>query len=178
MVISDKLKKIIFKKLYEDLSHVEIIAHDNSIWFIDRETKYWYFEYEKNGKLWWRYGFFQSFFVLFSLEVQCYQSILAEWVEEVLNCKINTPSGNSITNPNEVEEVLNCKVNTPSQVLNGWPMEVEEVLNCKIHTTQKLRDIKSTAVEEVLNCKIHTTVDSSAVRSSWVEEVLELTDKH
>ena len=88
MIISDRLKKFIFKKLYEDLSHVEIIPYKDSIWFIDRENEHWYFEYEKSGTLWWRYHFFESFFNLFSLEFKVYQSIISEWVEEVLNYKV------------------------------------------------------------------------------------------
>ncbi len=95
MIISDKLKKVIFKKLYEDLSHVEIIPYQNSIWFIDRKNEYWYFEYEKSGTLWWRYYFFEGFFNLFSLELDDYQPIISEWVEEVLNYKVETPSGTS-----------------------------------------------------------------------------------
>ena len=47
--MNQNLKKIIFKKLYQDLSNVEIITHNESIWFIDRENKYWYIIYEKNG---------------------------------------------------------------------------------------------------------------------------------
>ena len=90
MVVSDKLKKVIFKKIYEDLSHVEIIPYGNSIWFIDRENKYWYFEYGLNGILFFRYPFFNSFFSLFSLESDDYRLIMSEWVEEVLNCKVRT----------------------------------------------------------------------------------------
>ena len=90
MEISDKLKKFIFKKLYKDLSNVEIIPHKDSIWFIDRENEHWYFEFEKSGTLWWRYYFFEDFFKIFSLESNVYKSIISEWVEEVLNCKVNT----------------------------------------------------------------------------------------
>jgi hypothetical protein len=88
--MNDKLKQIIFNKLYEDLKHVEIIPHNESIWFIDRENKYWYFEYEKSGRLWWRWKFFEDFFLLFSIEYEEYQWIIAEWVEEVLNCDVKT----------------------------------------------------------------------------------------
>ena len=63
-----RLKKIIFNKLYEDLKHVEIINYKESVWFIDREKKYWYLECEKDGILWWKYDFFTNFFRLFSME--------------------------------------------------------------------------------------------------------------
>ena len=69
-MISDGLKQVIFKKLYMDLKGVEIIPYNNSIYFIDREKKYWYFEYEKNGELWWRYGFFFQIFSFIFFETQ------------------------------------------------------------------------------------------------------------
>jgi hypothetical protein len=134
MVISNRLKQIIFNKLYKDLSKIEIISYGNSIWFIDRENEYWYLEYEKNGKLWWRHGFFESFFVLFSLELNDYQPIISEWVEEVLNCKVNTPAPVRTILQLEVEEVLNCKVNTPYITRFIISSRVEEVLNCKVNT--------------------------------------------
>jgi hypothetical protein len=108
MEISDKLKKFIFKKLHKDLSNVEIILHKDSIWFIDRENKHWYFEFEKSGILWWRYYFFEDFFKIFSLESNVYKSIISEWVEEVLNHKITTTKFKELLEEKEVEEVLNC----------------------------------------------------------------------
>lgn len=104
--MNDKLKKYIFNKLYEDLCGVEIIPYKNSIWFIDRDKKYWYLRYEKNGELWWRYGFFTEFFHLFSMEELEFQWVISEWVEEVLNCKVETPKPSLDKNPKKVEEVL------------------------------------------------------------------------
>ena len=89
-MVSERLKQIIFKQLYKELSNVEIIPYRDSIYFIDRDKKYWYFEYEKSGELWWRYDFFTSFFLLFSLEPNDYQKIMGDWVEEVLNCKVDS----------------------------------------------------------------------------------------
>jgi hypothetical protein len=83
-----RLKKRIFDKLYEDLKHAEIIDCGDSIWFVDRDKEYWYLEYDKSGDLWWRYLFFDNFFLLFSMERSEYERVIAEWVEEVLNCKV------------------------------------------------------------------------------------------
>ena len=66
-MISEKLKSVIFDKLYQDLKHCEIIPYDGSIYIIARDNKFWYFEYDKGGTLWWRYDFFNTFFELFSL---------------------------------------------------------------------------------------------------------------
>ena len=87
--MNERLKRIIFKKLDQDLGQAEIIVDDNkSIWFIDRANKYWYLELRSSGTLWWRYSFFRDFFPLFGLERIEYEPVIAEWVEEVLNKKL------------------------------------------------------------------------------------------
>jgi hypothetical protein len=110
--MDDRLKKIIFSKLYEDLSHVEIILHDDSVWFINRDKEYWYLEYKENGILYWRHPFFTNFFKLFLIEKNEFGSIISDWVEDVLNCKVVTTSRRCSSNPNMVEEVLNRKTVT------------------------------------------------------------------
>ena len=127
--MDNKLKKIIFKKLYEDLSGMEIIHHDGSIWFIDRGDKYWYFEYQNNGILYWRHNFFIDFFRIFSMKINEFEPIISEWVEEVLNCKVVTTNPDSRTCRDVVEEVLNCKVVTTVDYDDADVLQVEEVLN-------------------------------------------------
>jgi hypothetical protein len=128
MVMDPRLKQIIFDKLYEDLKDVEIIPHDRSIWFIDVKEKCWYFEYREIGVLWWRWDFFDDFFNLFSLTGTDCAYILSEWVEEVLNCKVNSTGPPVTIEKFWVEEVLNCKVNSTSYSLLGKSFKVEEVL--------------------------------------------------
>jgi len=126
-MVSDRLKDIIFKKLYKELSKVEIIPYKDSVYFIDRDNEYWYFEYEKKGKLWWRYNFFLNFFVLFSLEPHEYEKVMGEWVEEVLNCKVNTTS-NSMAQPSKlIDDILNHKVEVTMARITDRSTEVEEV---------------------------------------------------
>lgn len=129
MVISNGLKKVIFKKLYEDLAHVEIISYNNSIWFIDRENKYWYLAYDKDGTLFWRYPFFNNFFLIFSLESDEYKPVISEWVEEVLNCKVVTTLSEISNVTDGVEEVLKYKVVTTDIQIEPFNKMVEEVLN-------------------------------------------------
>ena len=156
-MVSERLKQIIFKQLYKELSNVEIIPYRDSIYFIDRDKKYWYFEYEKSGELWWRYDFFTSFFLLFSLEPNDYQKIMGDWVEEVLNCKvISTLWGNDFGNW-KVEEVLNCKVISTTYWMLRSPIMVEEVINCMVTSTPVDMPLNLEAVEEVLNCKVDST---------------------
>jgi len=87
MKVTDKLKQVIFKRLYKELGNVEIIPYNNSVWFIDRENTYWYLNLSNGGCLYWRYSFFPSFFTFFSLGPSEFEPIISEWVEEVLNHK-------------------------------------------------------------------------------------------
>ena len=106
--MNEKLKKVIFSKLYKDLADAEVIECKGSIWFIDRNEKYYYLEYEKTGDLYWRYQFFNNFFKLFSMEEDEFELIIKDWVEEVLNCKVTTTPSTAGKKDQRVEEVLNC----------------------------------------------------------------------
>ena len=152
--MNERLKRIIFKKLDQDLGQAEIIVDDNkSIWFIDRANKFWYLELRSSGTLWWRYSFFRDFFPLFGMERIEYEPVIAEWVEEVLK------RGVSLT-------------------LSGFPLMdvgVEEVLKREVYSTQCNVGLQgSRPVEEVLKPKTSpTTVDNlSAVVT--MEEALKL----
>jgi hypothetical protein len=149
--MNPRLKKIIFDKLNEDLSTVEIIVAENkSIWFIDRANKYWYFELEKSGKLWWRYEFFIDFFILFSLKTDEFQPLLSEWVEGVLNCRVSATLFGRLGIFSAVEGVLNCRVSATigdhAIALN----QVEGVLNQGIVTSVEVGLAGSGVTEGIL----------------------------
>jgi hypothetical protein len=188
-MIHDKLKKIIFNKLYKDLSKAEIIDFNDSIWFIDRDNKYWYFEYEKVGRLYWRYDFFPNFFSVFSLERNEFEPIMSEWIEEVLNCKVKGKSSGLLSNNSWVEDALNYEVNktTPNHCISTeW---VEKMLDCKVDTIQphklnRERTVEDTLnitlirgqnlrnVDEVLDCKVDIIKMNEWNEQSRVEDVL------
>ena len=110
-MVSGRLKDIIYKKLCEDLSRVEMIHYKTFVWFIDRENKCWYFRYDKsNGLLLWKYGFFSDFFTIFTMDSNEFTPIISSWVEEVLNCKVTTTSSGDGVPLIWVEEVLNHNV--------------------------------------------------------------------
>ena len=172
-MVSERLKNIIFKRLYKELSKVEIIPNQDSVYFIDRDKKYWYFEYEINsGKLWWRYDFFINFFVLFSLAPYDYEKVMGEWVEEVLNCKVHTTHKLGIKWSDGVEEVLNCKVLTTASTelinLKAW----KRSSTVRYSQTQWDGGLIVTKVEDVLNHKVEVTMARITDRSTEVEEVL------
>ena len=153
-MVSEKLKQVIFKKLYMDLEGVEIIPYKDSIYFIDREKKYWYFEYEKKGKLWWRYDFFSKFFLLFCLNTNDYERVMGEWVEEVLNCKVSSTVKARFHAYTMVEEVLNCKVSSTGTGYFERHLQTEEVLNYRVSSISVFESTGPKTVEEVLNHNI------------------------
>jgi hypothetical protein len=131
--MQERLKKIIFKKLDQDLGHAEIIVDDNnSIWFIDRVNKYWYLELRSGGVLWWRYSFFYDFFPLFGMERKEYEPVIAEWVEEVLKRGVSSTHGTSRGKSLQVEEVLKRGVSSTDIGFSLMSKVVEKVLQNKI----------------------------------------------
>jgi hypothetical protein len=146
-----RLKKIIFDKLYEDLKNVEIIPYKESIWFIDREKKYWYIEYRKNGTLWFRHDFFPRFFFLFSMERSEYELVIADWMKEVLNLNVDATITIKGTGFVRVGEVLNFKVDATGEAVSSRVDQVEEVLNFKVDTTLTSSDVRIFSAEEILN---------------------------
>jgi len=173
-MMHDRLKKIIFDKLYKDLSKLEIIDYRDSIWFIDRENKYWYLEYDKDGRLYWRYDFFPNFFSLFSFEREEFEPILSEWVEEILNHKVDTIFPCPWLQQSWVQDVLNCKVYTILPAgLRGLSM-VQDVLNCKINKTISLNHPDYPNVIDALNLKVSEIQQRSVYAPGTVEDILNL----
>jgi len=172
MVITDRLKQLIFKHLYKELGDCEIIPYNGSIWFINRDNKHWYFELDKSGTLWWRYDFFNSFFEIFSMSSGDFSPVLSSWVEEVLNHKVSTTKIGASAYYAKVEEVLNHKVSTTVTGSGVESMVVEEVLNHKVSTTCDVKVRVPWKVEEVLNHKVSTTQNLNYVGQGLVEDVL------
>jgi len=128
----ERLKKIIFKKLDQDLGHAEIIVDDNkSIWFIDCANKYWYLELRSSGTLWWRYTFFNDFFPLFGMVREEYEPVIAKWVEEVLKRGVSSTLTDILMELRTMEEVLESKA-SPTTVDNlSAVVTMEKVLSLK-----------------------------------------------
>jgi len=164
--MDSRLKKIIFKKLNSDLGRCEIILAENkSIWFIDRANKYWYFELEKSGKLWWRYEFFTDFFILFCLEINEFQPLLSEWVEGVLNRGYRKGS-------RKVDEALNHKVVTTEYCGIIPSYDLEEVLNCEIKEIDGGELFENGTVEKILNVEINETIGTTIREPNQVIEAM------
>ena len=150
-MVTNKLKQLIFKHLYKELGNVEIIPYKDSVWFIDRENSYWYFQLSKEGCLYWRYSFFPSFFSIFSLGQREFEPIISSWVEEVLNHKVSTTVFVPFADTRMVEEVLDSKVSETFEVDAAQKRKVKKVLDSKVSTTKNNSLFSERSVEEVLN---------------------------
>ena len=169
----ERLKKIIFKKLDQDLGQAEIIVDDNnSIWFIDRGNKYWYLELKSVGVLWWRYSFFNDFFPLFGMERKEYEPVIAEWVEEVLKCNVSSFGDYNVLNPNVMEEVLKREVSSTLQSKIAYQNQVEEVLNRKVNSTQRNHMNDCDELEEALKRGVSSFLNFDTPRNREVGRAL------
>lgn len=87
-MIDEIVKQSIFNLLFDDMDGAEVIDLGKSIWVINKETRYWYFEYQTDTKnLWWRYDFFLSYLSPFGMNKVCYQDIFSEFFNYFLNQK-------------------------------------------------------------------------------------------
>jgi hypothetical protein len=153
-MITDKLKQLIFNKLTDDLSHVELILYADSLWFIDREKKCWYLEFHKNGTLCWRWDFFYDYFQLFCMVRSEYEPLIKEWVVSVLNGGVTTTITNRRKRNQTVVSVLNCGVTTTISDYGLKDHLVESILNCGVTTTIGTRLKDKRKIDEVLNITV------------------------
>lgn len=143
--MTEKFKKIIFDKLYKDLEHVEIIPYDKSIWFIDREKRFWILELTLDGKLWWRTDFFKNFFSLFSMAPREFQILLCEWVEQVLNRKVETSDDFDLCSSYKLDKILGYKVKKSDNLNLTQSLLLDELLKY-----EELRPIRLSFANQTL----------------------------
>lgn len=87
-MIDEIVKQSIFNLLFDDMDGAEVIDLGESIWIIDKEKRYWYFEYQTDTKnLWWRYDFFLSYLTPFGMNEVWYHNIFSEFFNHFLNQK-------------------------------------------------------------------------------------------
>ena len=172
--MNERLKRIIFKKLNQDLGQAEIIVDDNkSIWFINRANKFWYLELRSSGTLWWRYSFFRDFFPLFDLERIEYEPVIAEWVEDVLKRGVSSTNPNAYLNNLPVEEVLKHEVFSTLQSKIDYQNQVEDVLKREVSSTlHREFPLMDGGVEEALKRRVSSTISYPSSRTILVKEAL------
>ena len=149
--VSPRIKEIIFNKLLRDMKGAELFEDNDDIWAIDPDEKYWYFQLEKDGTLWWRWDFFDNFFRLFSMERKEYEPLIEDMVEDILNRKVGTSHILQYFSPLRVEDILNRKVGTSHRHINQFKDWVEDILNRKVGTSVESHGSWLPAVEDILN---------------------------
>ena len=84
-MIDEILKQSIFDLIIDDMDRAEIIDLGKSIWVINKEKRFWYFEYQVDTKnLWWRYDFFLPYLNPFNMSHPIYHSIFGEFFNHYL----------------------------------------------------------------------------------------------
>ena len=126
--MTDRLKEFIFKKLSDDLSHAEVILYREHIWFIDRENKYWYLEFQKSGRLFWRWGFFDNFFKLFDMGYNEYEPLITEWFELFLHGDVATTDLLTVNHAVLLESVLHNGVTKTMDCGTGMYSQMDLIL--------------------------------------------------
>ena len=182
-MLSQKIKNIIFEYLLDEIYKVEIIYYRDSIWFIDRENRYWYFEYHKVDKhLWWRWSHFTTAMTMFSMDAEKEQHLFGELVNMILTKKQKLESkypnkifktiGSVINFEDNVEVVLKNEVKTTDGY--GWKPRavVDDVLNNEIETTEMHLTPRQWKVDDVLNNEVETTESFDLTSEPVVDEVL------
>jgi CMP-2-keto-3-deoxyoctulosonic acid synthetase len=109
--ISDRIIDIAMDKLYDDLKVVKIIPYRGDVWFIDPNTKEWYFKYGrddngKNGVLTYRVNFFETFFNMFSMMLSDFEPLLIDLVFNVVEEPIMDVQISRSNKSQEVNDVL------------------------------------------------------------------------
>lgn len=91
-----KLKKFIYKRLFELLSDKIYYPYGKELWILDLDERNWYFQYNSEGKLHYNPKIFDDFFYIFSLEQKQYQILLKKWFESSFGYSINQISRRSL----------------------------------------------------------------------------------
>ena len=165
-MVKDKLKLIIFKLLSEWLKDVEIIPYNGSVWFIDREKKYWYLELNPNNHLWWRYSFFFDFFGMFSLEFKEFEPLIREWTENVLNHKVSK----SVIGYNGCRQLLERMLDCNIESSNHSEYNIDFISNYNILTTGG-----SNCPDELIDNVLETTkIESSSFAKVTLTENIDI----
>jgi len=87
-MIDEIVKQSIFNLIIGDMDNAEIIDLGKSIWIIDKENRFWYFEYQTDTKnLWWRYDFFLPYLYPFGMSHPRFHDIFGDFFNHFLSQK-------------------------------------------------------------------------------------------
>lgn len=102
-----KLRKFIYRRLYEVLSDKIYYPYGKNIWIFDLDEVNWYFQYDSDGKLNYNPKIFDEFFYLFGIEQKKYQIILKNWFEQSFQLPTNQISRRGLDISYYIDGIVN-----------------------------------------------------------------------
>ena len=139
VIVCKKLKKIIFKRLFECLSVKIYYPYGKDLWIIDLDKREWYLHYNSEGKLNYNHKFFDNFFHFFSLNQKSYQILLKNWFEQGTGYQINQTSRRGLDISYYIDGIT--RGNTKKWLINeryGFPYSVvKQFLDLKKHIPEE-----------------------------------------
>ena len=159
-------KKLIDKvvdKLIQSMMSAEIIKFKDSIWLIDRERHFWFFEFDTSSKhLWWRWSHFTSELKIFSINEhgESSREIFIELFSKIINRK------------KFIESKYGVNLLTVSDVMN-FSIEDKEKIEDKPKVGTGTREVPRVGMDEVLEQDVKTSPldrKSTRLNSSHVSE--------
>lgn len=131
--MNDRLKKIIFKKLSKNISEIDIVfvQETDSVFFIDIEDEYWYFELEKSGLLWWKLDFFRFFFKMFSIEFTEYDELIKNWFEKFISLDVKSTQLSTMYKEANTEYFLPEIIKKINRLETDQRIKIKDLINKK-----------------------------------------------
>ena len=84
-----KFRKIIFDRIFDELSDKIYYPYEKNIWIVDFNSRNWFLQYSSEGYLYYNRDFFNYFFKIFSINQEGYQKLLKFWFETKTGYRVN-----------------------------------------------------------------------------------------
>jgi hypothetical protein len=88
--VNVKLKRIILKKLEQDLGNKVVVPNGMNLWIVDPDNQDWFFNVTSAGSLEFNQKFFTLYSNLFSIDMKILSKILKEWFEIKFGIRIHS----------------------------------------------------------------------------------------
>lgn len=104
---NERLKKIIFQRLSDELGGKVFHPVGRSIWVVDLDTKEWFFDISCDGNVWYNQKFFNTFFNVFTLNYSEYQTYLKTWIGKLPHVHIKNIQRKNTNYEYYIEGIIN-----------------------------------------------------------------------
>lgn len=114
-----KFRKIIFDRIFDELSDKIYYPYEKNIWIVDFNSRNWFLQYSSEGYLYYNRDFFSSFFKIFSISQEGYQKLLKFWFETKTGYRVNHISRRYISTEYYIDGISR---NDLKNSLNKWAL--------------------------------------------------------